>query len=45
MKQKCFFWGRLLLALVFLFNPNINMVDILPDFIAYFIIFSLQNAE
>ncbi len=26
------------LALVFLFNPNINIIDLLPDFVAYFII-------
>ncbi len=28
----------LIMCLVFLFNPNINVIDILPDFIAYFII-------
>jgi len=28
----------LLLALIFLANPNINVIDILPDFVAYFII-------
>ncbi len=28
----------LVLCLVFLFNPNINIVDLLPDFVAYFIL-------
>lgn len=28
----------LILALVFLFNPNIHIIDFLPDFVAYFII-------
>ena len=28
----------LIIALIFLANPNINVIDVLPDFIAYFII-------
>lgn len=27
---------QLMLCLVFLFNPNVNVIDILPDFVAYF---------
>ena len=34
-------WKLLFLALVFLFNPNINVIDILPDCIGYFIIAKL----
>lgn len=30
--------GLLIFALVMLFNPNINLFDILPDFIGYFIL-------
>lgn len=37
-KTKKRFYGLLIAALVFLFNPNINMIDILPDFIGYFIL-------
>lgn len=35
------FYPLLVLSLVFLFNPNINMIDILPDFVGYFILSSL----
>ncbi len=31
--------GLLILAFIFLINPNVNIYDILPDCIAYFIIF------
>ncbi|MBR2612066.1 MAG: hypothetical protein IKC72_03250 [Clostridia bacterium] len=34
-------WKLIFLALVFLFNPNINVIDILPDCIGYFIIAKL----
>ena len=37
-KTKKRFYGLLVTALVFLFNPNVNMIDILPDFIGYFIL-------
>ena len=46
MKQKCFFWGRLLLALLFLFNPPISLIDILPDFVGYLLLMSaIKNAS
>ncbi len=32
-------FGYLIAAFVFLFNPNINIVDILPDFIGYLLIY------
>lgn len=35
------FYSLLSVALVFLFNPNINTIDILPDFIGYFILSAL----
>lgn len=31
-------WKLIFVALVFLFNPNVNVIDILPDCIGYFII-------
>ena len=31
-------WGLMALAFVFLFNPNISVVDILPDFFGYIIL-------
>ena len=31
-------WGLMALAFVFLFNPNISVVDILPDFLGYIIL-------
>ena len=31
----------IILSLIFLCNPNINMFDILPDFIAYFLLYSI----
>jgi hypothetical protein len=31
----------LLFSLIFLFNPNINIIDLLPDFVAYFILYLL----
>ena len=33
----------LFLSLVFLFNPNINIIDFLPDFVAYFILAHLME--
>ena len=30
--------GWLIFAVVMLFNPNVNLIDILPDFIGYFIL-------
>ncbi len=35
------FYGLLTFSLVLLFNSNINLIDILPDFIAYFILAKL----
>lgn len=34
-------WKLIFLALVFLFNPNINVIDLLPDFFGYFILVRL----
>ena len=31
-------WKLIFVALIFLFNPSVNVIDILPDFIGYFII-------
>lgn len=33
-------WGRLMAAVVFLFNPNVGLVDFLPDFIGHLLICS-----
>ena len=40
MKNKLFkiSFAPILLSLIFLFNPNFNIIDILPDFVAYFIL-------
>ena len=39
MKQKNIIsWGKIIIALIFFFNPNIGMVDILPDFIGYILL-------
>lgn len=35
------FYSRLIFCMVFLINPNINVVDIMPDFIAWFILAKL----
>ena len=43
MKKKRNYYLRIGAALVLLCNPNIHVIDILPDFIAYFIIFSLLS--
>ncbi len=40
-KQKIKGFGLLTLALVLLFNPNVSVVDILPDFISFLIILHL----
>ena len=37
-KRKAKEASLIVLALVFLFNPNIQVVDLLPDFVAYFIL-------
>ena len=34
-------WKLIFVALIFLFNPSVNVVDILPDFVGYFIIAKL----
>lgn len=34
-------WKLIFLAFVFLFTPNINVIDLLPDFVGYFIIVRL----
>ena len=34
-KKKIFYWGYLFCAFVFLFNPNANLIDVLPDAVAY----------
>ena len=35
--QKRRIYTNVIVALVFLFNPNISVIDILPDFVAYFL--------
>lgn len=37
-KQKSRVYTSVAVALVFLFNPNISVIDILPDFVAYFLL-------
>ena len=45
MKQKCFSWGKVILAAFFLFNPPINLIDILPDFVGYLLLLvAIKNA-
>ena len=33
-------WGRLVFALIFFFNPDIGIIDLLPDFIGYILLCS-----
>ena len=40
-KSRKGFYGLLIFSLVLLFNPNVNIFDILPDFIAWFILAGL----
>lgn len=40
-KNKSRFYSLLIFSLVFLLNPNINVIDIMPDFIAWFILAKL----
>jgi len=43
--KKLFFWGRMFAALFFLFNPNVNLIDIFPDAIGYLLLMvSIRNA-
>lgn len=37
-KKRGSIYGAILFSLIFLFNPNVSVIDILPDFIAYFIL-------
>ena len=37
-KKKGSFYGAILFSLIFLFNPNVSVIDILPDFVAYFVL-------
>ena len=37
-KNRKSIYGAIIFSLIFLFNPSISVIDILPDFIAYFII-------
>ncbi len=41
MKKTKNYYLRIWIALILLCNPNIHIIDILPDFIAYFLIFSV----
>lgn len=41
MKKKKNYYLRIGAALLLLCNPNIHIIDILPDFIAYFLLFSV----
>ena len=36
--QKRRVYTNVIVALVFLFNPNVSVIDILPDFVAYFLL-------
>ena len=40
-KTKLKGYGLIVFCLALLFNPNISIVDILPDFIAYFIVYRM----
>ena len=42
MKTKNYY-RRIWIALIFLVNPNIHILDLLPDFIAYFLLFSVLS--
>ncbi len=45
-KKKLFFWGKLIAAFVFLFNPNANLIDILPDAVGYLLLLlAIRNAQ
>ena len=37
-KKSRSIYGYILFSLIFLFNPNISVIDVLPDFIAFFIL-------
>ena len=41
MKKKKNYYARIAAALLLLCNPNIHLLDFLPDFIAYFLLFSV----
>ena len=41
MKKQKKYYARIGTALFLLCNPNIHVIDILPDFIAYFLLFSV----
>lgn len=38
-KKKNVSWGNIIVSLIFIFNPNIGLVDILPDAIGYILLF------
>jgi hypothetical protein len=38
MTNKKVVFPLVILSLVFLFNPNVNLIDVLPDFVAYVIL-------
>ena len=37
-KKSRTIYGYILFSIIFLFNPNISVIDVLPDFIAYFVL-------
>ncbi len=39
-KKNIISFGAFVVAALFLFNPNINLVDLLPDFVAYLILYN-----
>lgn len=41
MEKKSNFYNLLIFSLVFLLNPNINVIDIMPDFIAWLVLAKL----
>lgn len=45
-KKKLFFWGYMIAAFVFLFNPNANLIDVLPDAVGYLLLMlAIRNAQ
>jgi len=37
-KKRRSIYGYIIFSIIFLFNPNISVIDVLPDFIAYFVL-------
>ena len=37
-ERKLLCWGKMIAAFIFLFNPNFNLIDVLPDAVGYFLL-------